>query len=141
MIARLYNARLFAFRQYIRRVRMQLRSFVEKTYLPLVPLVERTHCKRDFQRIKKQKGLPAGGIKKMCFAQKVYAYECISRTNDKVLCLRSGYKPKRIQAIKEFPENNKNIKQFLGLAERFISNFSKSAKFLRDLFKKEEKLV
>lgn len=50
--------------------------------------------------------------------------------------------PKKIEAIKNFPipNNEKNIKQFLGLAgyyRRFIRNFSKIAKPLTDLLKKD----
>jgi len=53
--------------------------------------------------------------------------------------------PKKIQAVKEFPwpRNSKNIKQFLGLVgyyRRFIPNFSKTAKLLTNLLKKDEKL-
>jgi len=50
----------------------------------------------------------------------------------------------KIKAVKEFqrPQNNKNIKQFLaGLAgyyRRFIPNFSKIAKFLTNLLKKDK---
>jgi len=54
--------------------------------------------------------------------------------------------PKKIHAVKEFPrpQNNKHIKQFLGLAghyRRFIPNFSKTARPLTDLLKKEEKFI
>lgn len=50
--------------------------------------------------------------------------------------------PQKIQAVKEFPipKTPKNIKQFLGLAgyyRRFIPNFSKTAKPLTDLLKKD----
>ncbi|KAL6417636.1 hypothetical protein ACFW04_012606 [Cataglyphis niger] len=51
--------------------------------------------------------------------------------------------PAKIRAVKEFPtpRNAKNIKQFLGLAgyyRRFIPNFSKTARPLTNLLKKEE---
>lgn len=56
----------------------------------------------------------------------------------------SGVKPdpQKIQAVKEFPQptNAKGIKQFLGLAgyyRRFIPDFSKTAKPLTNLLKKE----
>jgi len=54
--------------------------------------------------------------------------------------------PLKVLAIKEFPwpRINKNIKQFLGLAEyyrRFILNFSKIAKPLTNLLKKDERFV
>ncbi|KAL6419715.1 hypothetical protein ACFW04_013679 [Cataglyphis niger] len=54
--------------------------------------------------------------------------------------------PAKIQAVKEFPtpRNAKNIKQFLGLAgyyRRFIPNFSKTARPLTNLLKKEEPFV
>ena len=50
--------------------------------------------------------------------------------------------PKKIQAVKDFPipKNPKNIKQFLGLAgyyRRFIKGFSKLAKPLTNLLKKD----
>jgi hypothetical protein len=50
--------------------------------------------------------------------------------------------PNKIIAVKKFPtpRNAKNIKQFLGLAgyyRRFISDFSKTAKPLTDLLKKD----
>lgn len=58
---------------------------------------------------------------------------------------RDGVKPdpSKISAVKEFlrPRNAKNIKQFLGLAgyyRRFIPNFSKAARPLTDLLKKDE---
>lgn len=58
---------------------------------------------------------------------------------------RDGVKPdpSKIRAVKEFPRphNAKNIKQFLGLAgyyRRFILNFSKVARSLTDLLKKDE---
>lgn len=49
--------------------------------------------------------------------------------------------PQKISAVKDFPtpRNQKNIKQFLGLAgyyRRFIPNFSKTAKPLTDLLRK-----
>ncbi|XP_046141954.1 uncharacterized protein LOC123987841 [Osmia bicornis bicornis] len=52
--------------------------------------------------------------------------------------------PKKIEAVKEFPvpKTVKNIRQFLGLCgyyRRFIKNFSKIAKPLSDLTKKEQK--
>lgn len=51
--------------------------------------------------------------------------------------------PKKIDAVKNFPipKNPKNIKQFLGLAgyyRRFIPNFSKTAKPLTELLKKDK---
>jgi len=51
--------------------------------------------------------------------------------------------PKKIEAVSKFPrpKNAKNIKQFLGLAgyyRRFIPNFSKTAKPLTALLKKDE---
>jgi len=51
--------------------------------------------------------------------------------------------PKKIEAVSKFPrpKNTKNIKQFLGLAgyyRRFIPNFSKIAKPLTTLLKKDE---
>jgi len=54
--------------------------------------------------------------------------------------------PLKILAIKEFPRprTNKNIKQFLGLAEYyrwFILNFSKITKPLTNLLKKDERFV
>jgi len=54
--------------------------------------------------------------------------------------------PKKVKAIREFPQpgNQKNVKQFLGLADyyrRFIPNFSKVAKPLTDLLKKESAFV
>jgi len=54
--------------------------------------------------------------------------------------------PKKIEAVKEFPQpaNAKNIKQFLGLAgyyRRFIPNFSKTARPLTNLLKKESAFV
>lgn len=54
--------------------------------------------------------------------------------------------PGKVKAIKEFPapKNHKNIKQFLGLAgyyRRFIPNFSKLAKPLSDLLKKDKPFV
>jgi len=50
--------------------------------------------------------------------------------------------PNKIKAVENFPvpKNSKGIKQFLGLAgyyRRFISNFSKTAKPLTDLLKKD----
>jgi hypothetical protein len=50
--------------------------------------------------------------------------------------------PNKIKAVQAFPvpKDAKNIKQFLGLAgyyRRFISNFSKVAKPLTDLLKKD----
>jgi hypothetical protein len=50
--------------------------------------------------------------------------------------------PSKIKAVQKFPttKNLKNIKQFLGLAgyyRRFIPNFSKMAKLLTDLLKKD----
>lgn len=50
--------------------------------------------------------------------------------------------PGKIKAIMDFPtpKSPKNIKQFLGLAgyyRRFIPNFSKTAKPLTDLLKKD----
>lgn len=52
--------------------------------------------------------------------------------------------PSKFKAIKEFPrpKNEKNIKDFLGLAgyyRRFIKNLSKSAKPLTELLKKTNK--
>nr|XP_034174769.1 uncharacterized protein LOC117601733 [Osmia lignaria] len=52
--------------------------------------------------------------------------------------------PKKVEAVKEFPvpKTGKNIRQFLGLCgyyRRFIKNFSKIAKPLSDLTKKEQK--
>lgn len=56
----------------------------------------------------------------------------------------SGVRPysKKIEAVKNFPQtkNAKNIKQFLGLAgyyRRFIPNFSRTAKPLTELLKKD----
>lgn len=54
--------------------------------------------------------------------------------------------PKKIIAVKNFPRprNVKNIKQFLGLAgyyRRFLNNFSKTAKPLTRLLKKQEPFV
>lgn len=54
--------------------------------------------------------------------------------------------PSKIKAVKEFPQpqNAKAIKQFLGLAgyyRRFIPNFSKTAKPLTDLLKKDAPFV
>jgi len=54
--------------------------------------------------------------------------------------------PSKILAVKEFPppQTNKNIKQFLGLAgyyRRFIPNFSKIAKPLTNLLKKDQTFV
>jgi transposase InsO family protein len=51
--------------------------------------------------------------------------------------------PNKIKAVKSFPrpKNAKNVKQFLGLAgyyRRFINNFSKAAKPLTSLLKKDE---
>jgi hypothetical protein len=61
---------------------------------------------------------------------------------------KNGVKPdpKKIQAVKKFPRprNSKNIKQFLGLAgyyRRFIPNFSKTAKPLTNLLKKDKKFA
>jgi len=52
----------------------------------------------------------------------------------------------KVLAVKEFPRprTNKNIKQFLGLADyyrRFIPNLSKIAKPLTNLLKKDETFV
>jgi len=54
--------------------------------------------------------------------------------------------PKKVEAVREFPRptNQKNIKQFLGRAgyyRRFIPNFSKIAKSLTGLLKKEAAFV
>lgn len=54
--------------------------------------------------------------------------------------------PAKIRAVKEFPRprNEKNIKQFLGLAgyyRRFIPNFSKIAKPLTELLKKDNEFA
>lgn len=54
--------------------------------------------------------------------------------------------PNKIRAIQNFPSprTQKNIKQFLGLAgyyRRFIPNFSKTAKPLTDLLKKDKKFL
>jgi len=54
--------------------------------------------------------------------------------------------PKKVEAVREFPRpiNQKTIKQFLGLAgyyRRFIPNFSRIAKPLTDLLKKESAFV
>jgi len=54
--------------------------------------------------------------------------------------------PKKVEAVREFPRpnNQKTIKQFLGLAgyyRRLIPNFSKVAKPLTDLLKKESTFV
>jgi len=51
--------------------------------------------------------------------------------------------PEKIKAVQNFPipRNQKNVKQFLGLVgyyRRFISNFSKLAKPLTDLLKKDK---
>jgi len=64
---------------------------------------------------------------------------------------KNGVKPdpKKVEAVREFPRplirnNQKTIKQFLGLAgyyRRFIPNFSKIAKPLTDLLKKESAFV
>jgi len=70
----------------------------------------------------------------------------MERSNFEHIISENGVKPdpKKIQVVKEFPQSktNKNVKQFLGLAEyysRFIPNFSKPATFLTDLLKKENK--
>lgn len=52
--------------------------------------------------------------------------------------------PGEVKAIKQFPrpQNEKNIKEFLGLAgyyRRFIKNFSRIAKPLINLLKKDQK--
>jgi len=54
--------------------------------------------------------------------------------------------PKKIEAVLNFPrpKNTKNIKQFLGLAgyyRRFLNNFSKTARPLTALLKKDEPFV
>lgn len=54
--------------------------------------------------------------------------------------------PKKIEAVREFPRprNHKNIKQFLGLAgyyRKFIPDFSKTAKPLTTLLKKDEPFI
>jgi len=54
--------------------------------------------------------------------------------------------PKKIEAVSNFPrpKNTKHIKQFLGLAgyyRRFLSNFSKTARPLTALLKKDEPFV
>jgi len=61
---------------------------------------------------------------------------------------KDGVKPdsSKILAVKDFPRprTNKNIKQFLGLAgyyRRFIPNFSKIAKPLTNLLKKDQTFV
>jgi len=61
---------------------------------------------------------------------------------------KDGVKPDslKVLTVKKFPRprTNKNIKQFLGLAgcyRRFISNFSKIAKLLTNLLKKDETFV
>jgi len=61
---------------------------------------------------------------------------------------KDGVKPDplKVIAIKEFsrPRISKNIKQFLGLAgyyKRFISNFTKIAKPLKNVLKKDKKFV
>jgi len=60
---------------------------------------------------------------------------------------KNGIKPDslKVLAVKEFPRSQtKNIKQFLGLAEyyrRFIPNFTKIAKLLMNLLKKNEKFI
>jgi Reverse transcriptase (RNA-dependent DNA polymerase). len=80
----------------------------------------------------------------------------LSLQPDKCECLRTevtylghiitsnGLKPdpKKIEAVKKFPRprNSKNVKQFLGLAgyyRRFIPNFSKRAKPMTNLLKKD----
>jgi len=60
----------------------------------------------------------------------------------------NGLKPdsKKIQVIKKFPwpQNKKNIKQFLDLARyyrRFIANFSEIAESLTHVLKKEEEFI
>jgi len=52
---------------------------------------------------------------------------------------------KSVLAVKKFPRprTSKNIKQFLGLAgyyRRFISNFTKIAKPLKNMLKKDKKI-
>lgn len=61
---------------------------------------------------------------------------------------KAGVKPDpgKIKAVKKFPQpkNAKNVKQFLALAgyyRRFINNFSKTAKPLTTLLKKDEPFV
>lgn len=54
--------------------------------------------------------------------------------------------PKKIEAVREFPRprNHKNIKQFLGLAgyyRKFIPDFSRTAKPLTTLLKKDEPFI
>jgi len=54
--------------------------------------------------------------------------------------------PKKVEAVLNFPrsKNTKNIKQFLGLAgyyRRFLNNFSKTARPLTALLKKDEPFV
>ena len=58
----------------------------------------------------------------------------------------AGPDPKKIKSVQEFPrsKNEKNIKQFLGLAgyyRRFIENFSKIASPLTRLSKKDRPYV
>jgi len=54
--------------------------------------------------------------------------------------------PLKVIVIKEFsrPRTSKNIKQFLGLVgyyKRFISNFTKITKPLKNMLKKDKKFV